>query len=70
MAEKKDTKENLEKNPENKKKATYKKLSRLEEEIESYNNLILLKPDYAEAYHNRGIAFLPTWEAEKSNKEL
>ena len=39
-------------------KSSSPKLDRLKKEIKRYDKLILNKPDYAEAYYNRGVLFV------------
>jgi tetratricopeptide (TPR) repeat protein len=40
------------------------------EAITSYDNAIMLKPDYAEAYYNRGLAFLMSYTPKRGCEDL
>jgi len=47
-------------------KSSSPKLDRLKKEIKRYDKLILNKPDYAEAYYNRGVLFLVLRQLKKA----
>ena len=48
----------------------HSKNGELDKAIKNYTKAIALKPDYAEAYYNRGGAFLRLGEREKAKSDL